>query len=300
MLDFNDIANLLIERWKGCVYQLSDQGEIEPPYYEDESHPEIPFYAIDWHQDGGEPHRDDFNLGYDQCRGVGIIRHSRGTQDPSVPVDTFAQTIEFALSAPSQYRDDIRKIFETFAHSLKSQAVQIGGTPMLFKSDSLPSYSKDFTESIVEGEDCKLFRVEWSVLCIQFPSLTLSNDYTMTMTLIGPDGETKESGKIEFTKITFSDEYETRAASETMETLRFRQNTRQAGASIDILCRDAGIDQSLLADILKGTSIGDTWDVTLRKGTQIVYSETWCRKSGTAVMAYGSFVALTATFQMGY
>ena len=244
-----------------------------------------------------------------QCRCDAIIRHSDGVRDPSLPIETFAQTITIEMTCPEEHREMLVRVWDKFGDLMKSIATNIDSVACLIKTDNLPKFGEKKANLVIDGmETAEAFVASMDTILVAFQTAILSNDVSLSMSVVSSDDTDTPitdsdgasiTGKVNFTQMQFKSTCETRADSHQRTTLRFRQNSRQKIMHLECIATTSTIDTALVSDIENGTYFGKLYLVSKTRSGK-TDTDFYTLLDGATTYVYGSLVAFVCDFQPGY
>jgi len=306
-IKFSSIVEYLKSLWKEAVsYCQANYQDFKQDYLESNGLPAKDFFQVDFFVDDGTISgaiiNNPDNLVRPICVGKCIVSHSNGSQDSSLQVDMYAQSISLEMISPEIYRSEMTMIWEKFTNNLKSQIATIDSTSCIFKTDELSTFEAKKSNLIIEMPTVECYKTTLNTVMVAFLGVILSNNCTLSANLIDVDGIVQNSneeditGSIYFIDMTYSDVIETRSRSKTEVTHRFQGNTRQVGLTIRCIATASILDTAIRNDIESGTYFGKYLQLTKTLGDEVKV-ETYVRTTGKVSYAFGSAVIMEFLLQ---
>lgn len=311
MVKFATVVDYIKSVWESSVESAQELDNFPQNYLEAHGKEAKNFFRCEFVTDsggiGGAITRTDDDFDRPTCDCACIVKHNQGSQDPSLPVETYAQTIHIEMTCPERYREFIVIIWQIFSETLKSVAVTLDDTTCVIKTTDLPVYSVKQANLVLENQTtAEIFKVSMDSTLIVFTDAVLSSSTTATATLCDSDGEVvtdsdgnEITGTIQWQAMDFKFTAETRADSQPRATLRFKTNTRQRVLHIMGIATSSSLCEALIADITNDTYVGYMWKITLTyNGTST--TDYYILLDGAAKYVYGSLLSFEVDFQLTF
>ena len=311
-VDVSKVIDYVKSVWTDAVSYCQENYSDFPEDYEATNGSEAEaFFQCDFMEDSGTLSGAIMDKQGERpiCKMVALLKHTQGAQDPSLPIETYAQTYNIDMIVPERYRNFVTRIWERFADSMKSIATNIDSTACLIKTDQRPTFSAKQANAVLDNlQTSEVFKASMDFLLVVFSTAILSNDITATLSMKASDGSTqiylsdettKIEGQLNFMQLQFKSVKEVRADSSIRETLRFRANNRQMSLHISAIATTSTIDTALVKDIEAGTYFKNMYQLT-KTGNGSTSTDYWILVQGATTYAYGSLLAFEADFQPTY
>ena len=304
-IDFQKIAEWAEQKWRDAASWCQDNLEGFPSdYYETKESEAKPFFEVEWVVDSGgisgALQLPDAN-GRANCCCSALITHSDGTRDPSVPLDSYAQTVRMEMLCPEAFRQFLVAIWERFADSIRSIAVEIGGQACVVKASALPTFGAKEAAYLLKGQPTsEYFKVTMNFVVVAYASAYAVNAVGWELSLYSDGGGSEPmeddegnsiSGALTPSNIVFSSAKETRAdASIESATIRFKENSRQLVLDISGILPADVIGRAILKEAETGAYFGCIWRLKKTMAGVVTEADYICDTAVTSY-SYGSLVS---------